>query len=149
MAARHNNALDPQTGIRVEPIKTERHFERLRAVAASHDFPLEEIEAVADIKQWSDERGVEEDNFWRVGKCLRNRNSGKYRILLAAEITPEMQNSVRAAMEYRGFGNEVSLLSAPDKFVEHLLLHEIAHAKNNNWDETECDSWAFEQLKAI
>ena len=138
-----------QTRIRVEPIKTERHLARLRAVAASYDFPLEEIEAIADIKRWCDERGVEEDNFWRVGKCLRNRNTGQYRILLAAEITPEMQSSVLAAMEYRGFGNEVSLLSAPEKFVEHLLLHEIAHAKNNNWDETECDSWAFEQLKAI
>lgn len=138
-----------QTRIDVATIKTERYLARLRAIAASHEFPLEEIETVADIKQWCDERGVEEDNFCRVGKCLRNGNTGKYRILIAAEITPEMQNSVLAAMEYRGFGNEVSLLSAPDKFVEHLLLHEIAHAKNNNWDQSECDSWAFRQLKAI
>lgn len=131
------------------PIQTKHYLVRLRALAERYEFPLEEIEAVADIKQWCNERGIEENNLWRVGKCLRNSESGKYRILLAAEITPEMQNSVLGAMEYRGFGYEVSSLRAADKFLEHLLLHEIAHAKNNNWEERECDSWAFNELKSI
>lgn len=133
----------------MEAIQTELYLAKLRAIAESYDFPLEGIDAVESIKQWCDEKGVEENNFWRVGKCLRNKGNGKYRILLAAEITPEMQSSVLAAMEYRGFGSEVSLLAAPNKFLEHLLLHEIAHAKNNNWEESECDRWAFTQLKAI
>ena len=133
----------------MELIQTERYLVRLRAIAEHYDFPLEQIEAVTNIKQWCDEQQIEENNFWRVGKCLRNRKSGKYKILLAAEITPEMQSSVLAAMEYRGFENEVAFLKAADKFLEHLLLHEIAHAKNDNWNEHECDSWAFNELNAI
>ncbi len=133
----------------MEPIRTEHYLVKLRAIAERYDFPLEEIEAVTDIKQWCDERGIEENNPWRVAKCLRNRESGKYRILLVAEITPEMQNSVLAAMEFRGFGSEVPTLKAADKFLEHLLLHEIAHAMNPNWEESECDSWAFNELKAL
>ena len=133
----------------MESIKTEQYLARLRAIAESYDFPLEKIDALESIKLWCDERGIEENNLWRVGKCLRNKENGKYRILLAADITPEMQSSVLAAMEYRGFGSEMSLLAAPDKFLEHLLLHEIAHAKNNSWEESECDRWALAQLKAI
>ncbi|MEW5974567.1 MAG: hypothetical protein AB1898_02055 [Acidobacteriota bacterium] len=132
----------------MKSIQTELYVAKLRDIAESCDFQLEEIEVVESIKQWCDEKGVEEDNYWRVGKCLRNKDSGKYRILLAAEITPEMQSSVLSAMEYRGFASELPLLAAPDKFLEHLLLHEIAHAKNNTWDESECDRWAFARLKA-
>ncbi|HMK56481.1 MAG TPA: hypothetical protein VK448_07590 [Dissulfurispiraceae bacterium] len=130
-----------------ETIRTESYLAQLRAVATRYDFPLEEIEAVQDIMQWCNERGIEENNSWRVGKCLRNRTNGKYRILLAAEITPEIKNSVLAAMEYRGFGNEVSSLEASEKFLEHLLLHEIAHAKHETWEEKDCDKWAFNELK--
>ena len=133
----------------MESIQTVLYLAKLRAIAESYGFPLEGISAVESIKQWCDEKGVEENNFWRVGKCLRNKESGKYRILLAAEITSEMQSSVLAAMEYRSFDSEVWLLAAPDKFLEHLLLHEIAHAQNNSWKESECDRWAFTQLKAI
>ncbi|WP_273266425.1 hypothetical protein, partial [Flexistipes sinusarabici] len=89
------------------------------------------------------------DNPFRIGKCLRNQESGKYLILLAAKITPDMFNSVISAIESRGYETEVEVLNNPFRFLAHLLLHEVAHTKNENWSEQECDNWAFEELNNI
>jgi len=128
-------------------INTKEYLEKLTQIAQQHDFPLEEIESVSSIQEWCKVRGIEENNPFRTGKCLRNRESGKYIILLAEEITGDMQSSVISAMEFRGYGPEVEALENPFLFLVHLLLHEVAHAKNDKWSEKECDAWAFEELE--
>ena len=42
-------------------------------------------------------------------------------------------------------------LSTPDRFLRHLVLHELAHLENE-WGqdrEDDCDKWAYEKLFAI
>ena len=133
----------------MEYIITKEHLRKLIEAANNYDFPLEEIKIVKSIQEWCVENGIEENNPFRTGKCLMNRETKEYKILLAQEITPEMQNSVISLMELRGYGTEIEALKSPSNFLLHLLLHEIAHAKDSNWSEKECDYWAFEQLNEI
>ncbi len=130
-------------------IKTNDHLAKLVEVAQQYEFPLESIEVVSSIIGWCKEQGIEEHNPFRTGKCLRNRETGNYKILLAEEITGEMQNSVISAMEVWGYDSEIEVLYNDRKFLLHLLLHEVAHAKNDQWSENECDSWAFAELENI
>ena len=37
----------------------------------------------------------------------------------------------------------------PDKFLIHLLLHELAHARDDNASENDCDMWAFLALPSM
>lgn len=41
-------------------------------------------------------------------------------------------------------------ITTSSEYLEHLVLHEVAHIKNNwtNDRETECDLWVYEQLHA-
>lgn len=133
----------------MKAINTNKHLEKLIKVAQQYEFPLEEIEAVSSIQEWCNERAIEENNPFRSGKCLRNRETGKYKILLAEEITADMQNSAISAMKFHGYGSEVEVLENPFSFLVHLLLHEVAHARNDKWSEKECDSWAFVELEKI
>ncbi len=130
-------------------IDTNQHLDKLTKIAQQYEFPLEDIEAVSSIQEWCKERGIEENNPFRTGKCLRNRDTGEYIILLASEITKDMQNSVISAMKIRGYGSEVEVLENSFSFLAHLLLHEVAHARNDKWSEKECDIWAFEELDKI
>ncbi len=133
----------------METIITNEHLVRLTEVARKFDSLLEDIEAVSNIQEWCEKRRIKENNPFRTGKCLKNRETGKYKILLAKEITPEMQSSVICAMECRSYCEEINALKNPSVFLTHLLLHEIAHARNENWSEQECDSWAFKELEKI
>ncbi|MGR3178526.1 MAG: hypothetical protein ACUZ8E_10760 [Candidatus Anammoxibacter sp.] len=132
---------------KMEQINTVKHMPELKKIAQSYRFPLENIETVLSIQKWCEGKGIDENNPFLTGKCLKNSETGKYKILLAAEITAEMQNSVIGAMSLRGYGEEINLLNEPSLFITHLLLHEIAHAINEKWSESECDSWAFKELE--
>ncbi len=133
----------------MEAIDTSQHIEKLVEIAKFFDFPLENVESVPSIQDWCEERGIEENNPFRTGKCLRNRETGNFKILIAKVITSEMQNSVIGAMKFKGYGVEVEAIETPVLFLAHLLLHEVAHAKNENWSEKECDYWAFRELEKI
>ncbi|MCU7927390.1 MAG: hypothetical protein KZQ97_13225 [Candidatus Thiodiazotropha sp. (ex Dulcina madagascariensis)] len=130
-------------------INTSEHISKLVDIAQQYDFPLENIEAVPNIMDWCETRDIEENNPFRTGKCLRNSETGEYLILLAQEITADMQNSVIGALELRGFSSNTEVLHKPLAFLMHLLLHEVAHAIDYKWSEEECDSWAFKELEKI
>ena len=132
-----------------QTIITKEYLSLLIKVAHQYDLPLEGIEIVSSIQEWCKEIGIEEDNPFRAGKCLRNCETGKYKILLAEEITPEMQNSIIGAMSLRDYSLKIEILENPKAFLIHLLLHELAHARNEEWSENECDRWAFEELEKI
>jgi hypothetical protein len=83
-----------------------------------------------------------------MGKTVRNLQTGGARILLADEITPLMQRSVIAALEIRGFADEVAEIERSERFLTHLFLHELAHARDDTATEAQCDEWAFSRLEA-
>ena len=59
-----------------------------------------------------------------------------------------MQSGVCFVLESHGSVDEVAALHDSDVFLTHLFLHELAHARNAEASEQECDEWAFKQLGA-
>jgi hypothetical protein len=89
---------------------------------------------------------IKERNPDRAGMAAVRRDDGMRIILLHRRITPEMQGSILAAMEIRGFADEIARLAEPGAFLEHLVLHEAAHHILPDASELDCDRWAFERL---
>ena len=58
------------------------------------------------IQDWSIAHGVEESNPFRTGKIIVAGKTGAYVVVLADEITPDMQGSVIGGMEARGYIDE-------------------------------------------
>ncbi len=107
-----------------------------------------EVEAVPSIQDWCKAIGLPEDNPYLCGKTVQNHQTRRHLILLAERITPEMQASVISAMEFHAKlpHEKIMILTDPQVFVTHLLLHEVAHATDHDRSEEECDRWAFQQL---
>jgi hypothetical protein len=127
-------------------IRPSDYLDRLAALAAKHSVATEKILVVPSIQSWCEEQGVEETNPWRSGRILQNRETDAFLILLAEEITEDMQASVRDSIELRGLLGQVKVIEEPLAFLDHLMLHELAHALYPKASETECDRWAFVQL---
>ena len=81
------------------------------------------------------------------GRILQNKETRAFLILLAQEITDDMQASVRSSIELRGMVAQLKLIEEPLEFLDHLMLHELADALYPKASESECDRWAFVQLR--
>jgi hypothetical protein len=92
--------------------------------------------------------GLIETHDRRMGKTVRTLETGRARILLVEEITPLMRSNVIAALEFNGFSEELVQLESSERFLKHLFLHELAHARDDNATEAECDEWAFARIGA-
>ncbi|WP_027362334.1 hypothetical protein [Desulfospira joergensenii] len=94
----------------------------------------------------------------RIGLSKWGSPGRRDRILFPKTISITEQLSVILAMMKRessmvhpGLADHANRLFASNSmlFLEHLVLHEIAHIKNK-WGqkkETACDLWAFEQIR--
>lgn len=93
----------------------------------------------------------------RLGLSMWGHSDENDRIFLPRTISVNEQLSVIFAIMAREASNRNSRLSDHARyllssgsinFLNHLVLHEIAHIKNR-WGqnkETDCDIWAFERL---
>lgn len=130
-------------------IATRNYLAEVHALVERFALPLESVEVVANIQAWCQARGIPEDSPSRIGKIVRNAQTGRYVILLAERITQDNVASIVSAMELRGFGAEVGALADGAAFVHHLALHEIAHGLDASRSEAACDRWAFDQLRNL
>lgn len=133
----------------MKTIKINEYLNEISAVVDAVGFELEGVEVVPSIKEWCAEKDIEENNLHRTGKCLVNRDTGKYLILLAEEIKAETISSIITAMDIKGLYDKTDSLNSSWAFLKHLLLHELSHAINPEFSELECDNWAFEQMVKI
>jgi hypothetical protein len=133
----------------MELIITSEYTNMLNQIVDSIQIPVEGIEITSDIQAWCKERNIPENNALLTGKCLKNHQTGKHLILLRSEITESMQRSIIRAISIRGFNDKINLLETSWGFLEHLLFHELGHAKDNSWSETECDEWAFSMMEQV
>ena len=148
MAAVAGRSTGSLGGIRrLATIFTAPEIEQLRSIAANYAVPVENIIVVPSVQEWSRAHGIPENNTHRTACVVQNQQSGQFLVVLAAEITDSMQSSVLTAMELRGFVDEVELLRTPRRFLQHLLLHELAHPLHPGGTESECDTWAFNELE--
>jgi hypothetical protein len=130
-------------------ISTSAVLGELQSLADSFGVAVD-VRTVPSIQDWCRDSGLSEDNPFLCGKALWDAEAQRHIVLLADPITSEMRSSVLAGMEMRGriAGPEISLLKDRRTFVNHLLLHEMAHVLDHEREEVECDVWAFNQLRS-
>ena len=101
---------------------------------------------VKDIAEWAaeGERSVDGNPPATAGF---DRETGDWGIVLRQSIDREWVESILSRVEVR-FPDTRSALSTPVRFLQHLVLHELAHIENGWGQEREddCDAWAFGKL---
>jgi demethoxyubiquinone hydroxylase (CLK1/Coq7/Cat5 family) len=99
---------------------------------------------------------------WAVGRCGNARGNptamavvdqatGGWAVLVRQAISSAQVKSILDRIEWNGKHAANAVLDSPEKFMRHLVLHELAHLANN-WDqerEDDCDDWAFERLHEL
>jgi len=124
----------------------EQYREALEAVLKSHASAPVDLMIVEDVAEWA--KG-------RIGNATGNpiamsvvaTPSGAWGIVMRREMSAEQIRGVLDRMVFGGYLNAAELLNEPRKFLEHLVLHELAHLQNQWGQEREddCDEWAFER----
>ena len=133
---------------KIPDINTRPYLTELRALAHRSELDVD-VEIVPSIQDWCHAHGVPEDSPFRKGKIIRSDQSGRYTILLPETITSDMVSSAITALECRGFGAQIHVLSDARGFLRYVVLHEIAHGLEHSRSEDACDQWAFEQLRQL
>ena len=110
-----------------------------------YNLSREWLKIVPSVQEWCVKNGVNEENPFRVAKCIC-RTDGTGDIVLADEITDAMINSVKGGMMFSGLFSEVASLDTDFKFMVHTVLHEIACPFLRTVDQNHRDKWAFEQM---
>lgn len=83
-----------------------------------------------------------------IAMAMKDGQTNAWRILLKRRIDSDRIERVVGLLEVRGFLKARILLDTPERFLEHVVLHELAHL-NNDWGQdrdADCDEWAFDKL---
>ena len=106
-----------------------------------------QVLVVDSVQDWARSVGIEEEDPFRAGMAATSRADGAPVIVLLSCITGDVQGSVIGALLFRGFLTEAERLKDPAAFLEHLVLHELAHLiLGELTSESECDRWAFKRM---
>ncbi len=115
-------------------------------IAKNYHAPVELI-FVKDVAEWLSERSGDCTNN-PVAVSIQDSESGGYGIIIRKEIDADRVTSIIGRVHFGGFLDAADILSTPETFMRHLVLHELAHI-SNNWPqerENDCDAWAFVRL---
>jgi hypothetical protein len=130
----------------VKGIRSEDYGELLKRVLQNHGLPKDTVMVVDSIYDWCHQHGLSEGNPNRTAKAIRTIETGKFTILLPKIIREDMIDSVKGGFPIRGHYSNAEQLDSQEKFLMHLLLHEIAEIKGEGSNERERDEWAFNQM---
>jgi len=101
---------------------------------------------VDSVMKWSIGVGIPEDDPFRAARAVVRQPGDVPTIVMLKKISEDIQGSITGLLLARGFGDEADRLQDSAVFLEHLVLHEIAHLVLDNPSESDCDEWAFERL---
>ena len=102
---------------------------------------------VSDVHDWCEENDVPCSTN-PCAMALIARPSNQAMILVRQCIDDSRVEGVRGRLIAGGFDAGARYLDSPERFLEHLVLHELAHLAND-WpqaDEDRCDEWAFRAM---
>ena len=118
----------------------------LDRILSDSGLSTDTLELVPDVQEWCQANGVEESHPFRQAKCLCRRSDRSCHIVMVDTLTDEMISSGKAAMAIRGFSREVSALDSDEKYLVHLMLHEVACHVLQSIEQESRDRWAFKRL---
>ena len=125
------------------------HRPELERIIAEHSPYPAQLHFVADIQSWATDTGA------RVrgnpsATCLSSSSPGlPWLIVLRENIDESQIKSILDVMEiYENRKGIQEQLGSPERFLEHTVLHELAHLVLDcgNEGESRCNDWAFARL---
>ncbi len=125
------------------PIEIEKYRSRINKLLFNYGFKPDDLIPVEDVQEWCTKRDIEEKNPFRTANCVKETQSGQYKIIICKKITCDQISSIEGAMICREHRSKFSQLTSDWLFLKHLLLHEIAHSKGMG--ENDADIWAFSE----
>lgn len=127
-------------------LRVAAHRPLLDRILADSGLPPETLELVPDIQTWCRGHGIAENHAFRQAKCLCRRSDRVCHIVMVDSLTDDMISAGKEAMSCRGFSREVSRLDSDEKYLIHLMLHEVACHVLQTTEQEPRDRWAFEKL---
>jgi hypothetical protein len=117
---------------------------RIEKLIRKHNIVLDKLFLVPDMQQFLASEGITEDNQNRLGRTF-SKPDGHTVIVFKEDIKKTDAKSVSGLILYNFGIDEYRKIRKIKPFILHLILHEIAHAKNIP-DEKNADIWAFQNL---
>lgn len=125
----------------------EEHRLQMEATLAMHSTCPVELLIVPDIAEWASNRcGNARGN--PPAMAVVEQATGGWGILVRRAMNASEVKSVLDRIAWNGRHAAHAVLSSPGVFLQHLVLHELAHLAHG-WEqdkEDDCDDWAFERL---
>jgi hypothetical protein len=137
----------PQSGSRVRSdVRPTEFIDAIRATVEEFGLRSAEIHVVSSVQEWALQHGMEELEPFRAARAAVSP-LGAPAIVLLECISIDIQDSILSRLAVGGFAQQADQLSVPHAFIEHLVLHEVAHLLlPRDASEEDCDKWAFERL---
>lgn len=125
-------------------ITVNKHRELLDRILKHYGLYPECLELVPDVQAWCTNQNIEERNPWRAAKCFYSPDG--CRIVMCEEIHDHTISSAKSAMELNGFENDLPALDSDEKYLIHLMLHEIGCFTLQTSEQVARDRWAFKEM---
>lgn len=125
----------------------EQYRPLLEATLAQHAQQPVALIVVPDIAEWS-EAHCPNAKGNPSAMAVTDLRTNAWCILVRRQIAAGQVKSVVDRIGWGRIGSVEHSLASPERFLQHLVLHELAHLANG-WDqsrEDDCDDWAFERL---
>lgn len=127
-------------------LRVAEHRQVLDRILADVGLASDALELVPDVQEWCHANGVEENHPFRQAKCLCRTSDRGCHIVMVQVLTDEMISGGKAGMMCRGFSHEVKKLDSDEKYLVHLMLHEVACHVLGSIAQEPRDPWAFERV---
>ncbi len=127
-------------------IRISSHRQLIEQLLQRHGLSPTDLEIVPDVATYSRANGIQDENPFRPAKCFW-RSTGACHIVLREEMSNEMIESVKSALSFSGFNDELHRIATDEGFVRHTVLHEIACHVLRTADQETRDRWAFGQME--
>jgi hypothetical protein len=131
-------------------ISSSEHAEHLNGILRSNAARPVQLLFVEDIAEWAAETGAKVNGNPNA-TALIGGESREWLIVVREAISEEKVASNINAMDiFENHGECIGLLNTPERFLEHTVLHELAHLILGVGNESEslCNAWAFQRLGA-
>src|SRR5689334_10624407 len=117
------------------------YIERLLARLGEGDWTLLAEDSVED---WAASVNLPQRGVFIPAMAAR-ASDGRRLIVIRRVLTDDIQRSVLGRFSIRGYGDQPELKD-PLRFLEHSVLHEVAHHVLDTDEEEPCDAWAFSKM---
>ena|SRR5258707_14365303 len=124
-------------------IDVEQHRDHLEQLLSSLGEGEWVLQTVPSVEKWAESVNRPLRRVF-VPALVANASDGRRMVVIRHFLTDEVQSNVRYGFLLRGHDDEE--LEDPRRFLEHLVLHEVAHHVLNSQDEEVCDAWAFSKM---